>query len=97
MPKFEVIEEDEKPELRTTTFDTPIPAHTLDTLLLGLKALPKRTALAISNCFALLTVASVFWLAMLIVPYTPNTFQLAGLAGYGLFVIAVNIITRQIR
>jgi len=90
MPRFEVVEETDDQAPKET-----IPNETLDTILLGLKALPKKTALALSNCFALLTVATVFWLAMLIIPYQPNTFQLAGLAGYALFIIAVNIITRK--
>jgi hypothetical protein len=94
MARFEVVEEtdDEAPAANQRS---SIPNETLDTILLGIKTLPKKTALALSNCFALITVASVFWLAMLIIPYEPNTFQLAGLAGYALFVIAVNIITRK--
>jgi hypothetical protein len=90
-PKFEIVEEqDVKPAPPPA-----IPPQTLDTILLGLKALPKRIALAVSNCFALLTVATVFWLALLIIPYQPNSFQLAGLAGYALFVIAINVIIRR--
>jgi hypothetical protein len=90
MPKFEVIEDNEPNE------PTPvIPAHTLDTILDGLKALPKQTAHIIARCFALVTVATVFWLALLIVPYTPNVYQLVGLGGYALFVIALNVITRR--
>jgi hypothetical protein len=92
MPRFEVVEEtDENPKAPSD----PIPSQTLDTILLGLKALPKRIAFALSNCFALLTVATVFWLALLIIPYEPNSFQLAGLAGYAVFVIAINVITRR--
>ena len=90
-PKFEVIEDDSEQSAQSE----PIPAHTLDTLLLGLKTLPKRTAIALSDCFALLTVATVFCLALMIIPYQPNTFQLVGLGGYALFVIALNIITRR--
>jgi len=87
MPKFEVVEDPSEPE--------PVPAHILDTLLEGVKALPKKTANAVAACFALVTVATVFCLALMIVPYAPNTYQLVGLGGYGLFVIALNIITRQ--
>jgi lipopolysaccharide export LptBFGC system permease protein LptF len=87
-PKFEVIEDDSSPP-------NEVPAHTLDTLLEGLKALPKRTAQILSDCFALLTVATVFCLALMIIPYQPNTQQLIGLGGYALFVIAVNVITRR--
>jgi hypothetical protein len=96
MPKFEVIEDNEPNEpARTVGFDGPVPTHLLDTLLEGVKALPKQTAHVIARCFALVTVATVFWLALLIVPYTPNAYQLVGLGGYALFVIALNVITRR--
>ena len=98
MPKFEVIEEtdDETPPeiARIRAAEQPAPL-TLDTILMGLKALPQRTAFALSNCFALLTVATVFWLALLIIPYQPDSRQLAGLAGYAIFVIAINLIVRH--
>ena len=85
-PKFEVVDESSEQD---------IPAHTLDTLLMGLKALPQRMAFALSSCFALLTVATVFVLAWMIVPYAPTLYQLIGLAGYALFVLAVNVISRR--
>jgi hypothetical protein len=95
MARFEVVEEtDETPVLPAERND-PIPAAALDTILLGLKTLPKRTALALSNCFALLTVASVFCLSLMIIPFAPTSYQLGGLSGYALFIIVINMITRR--
>lgn len=82
--KFEVIEE-----------DSELPRNTLDLLLEGVKALPRKTANVLAACFALITVVSVFWLSLLIVPYEPTLYQLIGLAGYGVFVIAINVINRR--
>lgn len=95
MPRFEVVEETEdEVKAPTPSRSSEMPNETLDTILLGLKALPKKTALVLSNCFALLTVATVFWLSMLIIPYEPTNTQLAGLGGYCLFVLVINWITR---
>jgi hypothetical protein len=88
-PKFEVIEEDEaavQPEP-----DSALLAN----VLAGLKALPQKTANVLHNCFALLTVATVFILALMIIPYTPSIYQLIGLGGYCCFVIAINVIARR--
>lgn len=93
MPRpFEVIEDDSSEAVSTPE---TVPAHTLDTLIQGLKALPKRTAQILSDCFALITVATVFCLALMIIPYQPNTYQLVGLGGYGLFIILLNLIARR--
>ena len=90
MPKFEVIEDNEPNEPAPA-----IPAHTLDTILDGLKALPRKTAEVFAKCFALLTVATVFCLSLMIIPYQPSAYQLVGLGGYCLFIIALNMITRR--
>ncbi len=89
-PKFEVIEDDSEEQQAPA-----VSPHTLDTILAGLKALPRKTAAAVAACFALVTTASVFCLALLIIPREPNSFQLTGLAGYALFVIAINVINRR--
>jgi len=86
-PKFEVIEDDVPVE--------PIPEPTLSHILQGLKALPQKTAQTLSNLFALLTVATVFILSLMIIPYSPTVHQLCGLAGYCLFIIAINVIARR--
>jgi hypothetical protein len=87
-PQFEVID-DETPAPAPTTEDT---SRTVD-LLLAL--LSDKSAAILAGFYSLLTVISVFWLALVIIPHDPSTPQLAGLAGYGLFVIAVNIIARR--
>jgi len=84
-PKFEVIEDDSKPE------ELPL---SINTVIEGLKALPKKTANAVAACFALTTVATVFWLMILIIG-NPNALQLIGLAGYSLFVLTINWIVKR--
>jgi hypothetical protein len=88
-PKFEVIDDDNEPA------ESPVPEPVLQNILAGLKALPQKTAHVLSNCFALLTVTTVFVLALMIIPYTPSVYQLVGLGGYCCFIIAINIIARK--
>jgi hypothetical protein len=88
-PKFELIEEGEL--VTPAEPDSVLMAN----VLAGLKALPQKTAQTLSNCFALLTVATVFILALMIIPYTPSIYQLSGLTGYALFILAINVIARR--
>lgn len=96
-PRFEVIkDEDETPERD----DAQAPDQTAQfavilNRLLGLTTLAQRFAVALSDLFSLLTVATVFCLALMIIPYEPSTYQLAGLGGYAIFVVATNIIVRR--
>ena len=85
--RFEVIEEPDVPE--------PKPRIDPDVILLQLRMLAQRTAIAVADLYSLLTVASVFCLALLIIPHDPSSYQLAGLAGYALFVVAINVIVRR--
>lgn len=62
-------------------------------LYLGLQTLGKRTLVAIDNLFCLLTVFSVFWLALSI--SHPDAYQLTEMGGYALFVLAANVIARR--
>lgn len=62
-------------------------------LYLGLQTLGKRTLVALDNLFCLLTVFSVFWLALSI-PH-PDAYQLIEMGGYALFVLAANVIVRR--
>ena len=64
-----------------------------DLLLLSLQALSKRTLVALSNLFCLLTVGSAFWLCLTI--HDPNTLQLVEIGGYFSFVLAANWIVRR--
>lgn len=63
--------------------------------LLNLKALSQRALIAISDAFSLLTVGTVFWLGLSIIPHEPSIQQLVGLGGYACFVIAINVIVRR--
>src|SRR5262245_9824530 len=70
------------------------PVVSLDQILQGVKAIPQKTVHALSNCFALLTVATVFWLALSVMK-APSEAQLTGLAGYGIFILIINWIVRK--
>jgi hypothetical protein len=92
-PQFEVVpDEDEQPSNPAPEGDS---SKAVDILLLLLKPLSQKTLIALSNLFSLLTVISVFWLCLVIIPNSPTTQQLIGLCGYAVFVIAVNIIVRR--
>ncbi len=80
------MQEDETPARK--------PILTLDQLLEGTKNLPQRTVHALSNCFALLTAASVFWLALNVME-NPTQMQLMGLGGYAVFVLIINWVVRK--
>lgn len=62
-------------------------------LMVALSALSKRTLIALSNLFALLTILSVWWLFMSIP--SPDVHQLFALGGYSIFVLAANWIVRR--
>ena len=93
-PRLELVEEDEPATPQTSSDSSQALAVILEKLL-GLRAMAQRAAIALSDCFSLATVGTVFWLCLAIVPYEPTVFQLAGLGGYALFVVAVNIIVRR--
>lgn len=89
---FRVITDDE------TTEQPPRP-DTLETiginaLMLGLGALSKRTLVALSNLFTLLTVTSAFALWWRVLP-EPSVYQLAGLTIYAVFLLIVNWLVRR--
>lgn len=66
----------------------------IEALSLGLAALSKRTLIAISNLFTLLTVASAFALWWRVLP-DPSIRQLIGLSIYAVFVLAANFLVRR--
>ncbi len=86
-PQFEVI--DDPPEAGETTEET---SKAID---LFLALLSDKSASILAGFYSLLTVISVFWLALVIIPNNPSNPQLAGLCGYAVFVLAVNIIARR--
>ena len=96
MPQFEVIRDsDDEPTSNPPAAIEPDQSKAIDILLLLLKPLSQKTVIAIGNCFSLLTVISVFWLSLAIIPKDPSVQQLVGLCGYGVFVVAVNLIVRR--
>jgi hypothetical protein len=88
-PRFEVIDD----EIETAAVQEP-DSLKLDTVLAGLRALPQKAANAIHSCFVLLTVATVFWLTMMVIG-SPSTLQLTGLAGYAMFILVINWIVKR--
>jgi hypothetical protein len=88
--RFELVQDDD-PAPRDDPADA---GRSADLLLLSLQALSKRTLIALSNLFCLLTVGSVFVLFYSIVP-NPNTFQIVSATIYAVFVLAANAIVRR--
>jgi hypothetical protein len=84
--QFERIEDD--PPITT-------PEDSSKAIDLFLALLSDKSAAIATGFYSLLTVISVFWLALAIIPHDPSTYQLTGLCGYAIFVIAVNIIARR--
>jgi hypothetical protein len=87
-PKFEVVEDE--PQETTSKAESALTSL----LLLNLKTLSQKTLTAAAALFSLLTVASVFWLAMTVI-HDPNTYQLVGLGGYAGFILLINWIVRR--
>ena len=90
-PGFEVVGETET-EARTP----PPPADNgaaIRLVMLALASLSQRAVIALADLFTLLTVGSAFWLWNSIPE--PNDRQIAALAIYALFVLAINWIVRR--
>lgn len=88
--RLEVVEDDNEPAVPPDRRDE----HAAQALMLALTALSQRALVALASLFSLATVASVFWLGMAI-SSNPSPYQIATLAIYAGFVIAVNIIVRR--
>lgn len=89
-PKFEIVQDED--ENLAEPNKTEQAATSI--LLLSLKALSQKAVVAAAALFSLLTVASVFWLAMSVIG-NPNTYQLVGLGGYAGFILLINWIVRR--
>jgi hypothetical protein len=87
--RFELVQEDE-----STTTASETPDRATDLLFLSLQALSKRTVVALSNLFCLLTVGSVFVLFYRVIP-APDAFQIVSVTIYAVFVLAANAIVRR--
>lgn len=85
-PKFEIVED----EPETSKSESALTSL----LLLNLKTLSQKALLGLAAMFSLLTVASVFWLAMTVIG-NPNVYQLVGLGGYACFILVINWIVRR--
>jgi hypothetical protein len=90
--RFELVQE-EDPADPATTRGEPAGDRGLDILLLSLQALSKRTLVALSNLFCLLTVGSVF--VLFYNTPSPSVLQIVSLSIYAVFVAAINIIVRR--
>ena len=92
--RFELVQEPDPDETAPAPRSEPAGAGiATDLILLSLQALSKRTLVALSNLFCLLTVGSAFWLCLTI--HDPNTLQLVEIGGYFGFVLAANWIVRR--
>lgn len=58
------------------------------------KELSKKALVAISNCFTALSLGTAFWLWLSVLP-DPSQNQLAGLAGYAVFVLLLEYVRRR--
>jgi hypothetical protein len=90
-PKFTVVEDD--PPEPSNPKSSALADAGAAALMLGLQTLSKRALIAIDNLFCLLTVFSAFFLWYKIPD--PDSYQIAALAIYALFVLAANIIVRR--
>lgn len=92
-PNFEVVPDDNELEPAEGGHATKDNSVAADLLLLAVKALSARALVALSSLFALLTVASAFWV-WISIP-NPSTYQLVSTGMYALFILAVNVIVRR--
>ena len=95
---FSVIGERDAPTPTPTPAPVPVDAEATkrntEMLLLALRALSQRAVTAITNLFSLLLVLSVWVLAMHVLD-NPSTGQLIALAGYAVFVLAIDVVRRR--
>jgi hypothetical protein len=91
---FQVVQdEDETPPTETVAQPSFLESAGFQTLMMGLGALSQRTVVALSRLFALLVIASDFWLWASIP--APNTYQLIALGMYAAFSLAAIFIARS--
>ena len=89
-PGFEVVGETETETRASPPADNGVAARML---MLAMASLSQRAVVALADLFTLLTVGSAFWLWNSIPE--PNDRQIAALAIYALFVLAINWIVRR--
>ena len=91
---FRIISDEDEPKKPSKT-DQTLETVGMQTLMLGLGALSKRSIIALQSAFVLLATASAFVLWWSVLP-SPSVLQLTGLAMYGVFVLAASIIVRRL-
>ncbi len=92
--KFELVQEEDPAEAAGQASEAQkADPFWSDVLLLSLQALSKRTVVALSNLFCLLTVGSVF--VLFYNTPSPSVLQIVSLSIYAVFVAAINVIVRR--
>jgi uncharacterized membrane protein len=92
---FTIVEENETPEPGTSVATSKSDRSVaVEALLLSMQVLGRKTLIALSNLFSLITALTVFWAALGIL-HDPTTPQLVGLGMYALFILAINVIVRR--
>lgn len=87
-----VADEDEAPQTEQPARTSFLESAGFQSLMIGLGALSQRTVVALSRLFALLVIASDFWLWASIP--APNAYQLIALGMYAAFSLAAIFIAR---
>ena len=92
--RFELVQEQDLDETAPAQKPEPVGAGiATDLILLSLQALSKRTLIALSNLYSLLTVGSVFVLFYNIP--NPSVTQIVALSIYAVFIATINVIVRR--
>lgn len=90
---FQIVQdEDEAPPIEQPARSNFLESAGFQSLMIGLGALSQRTIVALSRLFALLVIASDFWLWASIP--SPNAYQLVALGMYAAFSLAAIFIAR---
>lgn len=87
MPRFEIISEEEAPQVPPRRSVEPTGDPALGAIMLALKTLSQRTIVALSRLAAMAMVGSVFWLFMSIP--SPSQAQIIWGGMYSVFILAV--------
>lgn len=91
--RFELVQDDAETAASTEPPATTESPFWSEVLLLSLQTLSKRTLVALSNLFCLLTVGSVF--VLFYNTPTPSVLQIVSLSIYAVFVATINVIVRR--
>lgn len=87
LPRFEIIDDDEAPQVRPEPRPTQGQDPAFSALMLALKTVSQKTLIALSRLTSLIMVASVFWLFMSIPD--PHTTQLIWGGMYAVFILVL--------